>query len=620
MLGMMQKKWRNQFFALFILFLLLIIIPAFYHNFLISSSKSRSHSGTSKKRSHPNIIFITIDTLRADHLSCYGYKSKTSPNIDLLAKKSFLCTNVMAQVPLTLPSHATIFTGRSPISHGIKNNANFILDESEMTLAEVLKNKGYKTAAVIGGFPLISYFGLDQGFDHYDDQLNTRQYQVETAELERNARDVTDAALTWLKQNKQHLVFMWIHYYDPHLPYDPPKNYKNNFENRYDSEINFVDNQIGRLLSHLKDSKLFHETMLVITSDHGEGLGDHFEKDHGIFLYNSTLEIPLILKPASIIVKPREVDIQIATQDIMPTILDILGFSPPDDIDGISLAKFFKDQPKLPATDLPPFYIESYYPYFKYKWSILRGIVWKGYKFVDAPSYELYDLMNDKKEIQNLYQKNNKIYVKLKEALNDILAKKETKDQFHEIDEEVMQKLKSLGYVGSDPDAPIEDISSLPDPKSRIQLLQKIEEAKKLLSRKDYKSAVLLLERVMQQDKTNPVIYNNLGIAFRKLGDRGKAFYYFREGLKHDPGNAFLHNNLGLLYREQGEYSLAIKEYQASIHNDPLFLGAYVNLSVAQFKSGKKEEAIKTIEKVLEQDPNFPEARRLLRTFENERK
>ncbi len=614
----MLRAKKNQLLAIITLFLLIIIIPAFYHNFLISSSKSRYHSSTSKKRSHPNIILITIDTLRADHLSCYGYKSKTSPNIDLLAEKSFLCTNVMAQVPLTLPSHATIFTGRSPLSHGIKNNANFILDESEVTLAKVLKSRGYKTAAVIGGFPLVSYFGINQGFDHYDDQLKTRKYQIETAELERNAKDVTDAALSWLKQNKQNLIFMWIHYYDPHLPYDPPKIYKNKFKNSYDSEINFVDNQIGRLSRYLNDSKLFQETMLVITSDHGEGLGDHFEEDHGIFLYNSTLEIPFILKPASRNFVAREIDIQIATQDIMPTILDMLGFSSPDEIDGISLARFFKSQPERhPTPDLPPFYIESYYPYFKYRWSILRGIVWKGFKFIDAPEGELYDLKSDRKETKNIYKKNSKIAFDLKESLNNILEKHEAKDQFFEIDQEVMQKLKSLGYVGSDPVVDIDDITSLPDPKTRIQLLQSIEEAKKLLSQKDFKSAVLLLERVMQQDKTNPVVYNNLGIAFRKLGDSEKAMRYFKDGLSHDPDNAFLHNNLGLLYREQGKYSLAIKEYQASIHSDPLFLGAHVNLSVAQFKAGKKEEAIKTIKRVLEQDPNFPEAKRLLRTYQN---
>ncbi len=614
----MSKKRKNKKFINILLFLFVIIlfISGSYQQLCFSDKNGSSNARARQKYYYPNIILITIDTLRADHLSCYGYKFKTSPHIDQLAKKSTLCTNVMAQVPLTLPSHATIFTGKSPLSHGIKNNANFILDESEITLAEILRSKGYHTAAFIGGFPLVSYFGLNQGFDYYDDQLNERQYQDENAELERNAKDVADSALSWLSKHEKNRFFIWIHFYDPHLPYTPPKEYEKGFESRYDAEISFVDAQIGKLMNFMEDFKLYPQTLIIITSDHGEGLGDHHEKDHGIFLYNSTLKIPLIIKPDLNRFSIRKIDTQIAAQDIMPTILDMIGIKSPEGLDGISVAQILKGHSDSRLTNQPPFYIESYYPFIKYKWSILRGIVWNGYKFIDAPKDELYNLAKDKNELHNVYQKSNEIVLKIEQFLRNFVENKESEIQFTEIDKGVLEKLKSLGYVGSNSPFEKKDFSSFPDPKTRILLLNKIDEAKKLLSKNQYKSAISLLKSVMQEDNTNPVIYNNLGIASLKLGESEKALYYFKIGLKHDPDNVYIHNNLGFLYRKQGKYSLSIREHQASIDNDPLFLGAIFNLSVAHYLDGNDVEAIKAIKKVLKEDPNFPEAKKMLKTYQ----
>lgn len=611
----MKKISKQKSIKALLFFVLIILLISVSYHYFFSFDTNFFKIKPQQDQSYPNILFITIDTLRADHLSCYGYKFKTSPNIDNLAKKSYLCTNVLAQVPLTLPSHATIFTGKSPLSHGIKNNANFILDESQTTLAEILKSKGYRTAAFIGGFPLISYFGLNQGFNYYDDNLNAKQYQNETSELERNAKDVTDAALSWLSKKKNSQFFVWIHFYDPHLPYTPPRNHEKRFESRYDAEISFVDDQIGRIMRFMEDAKLSSRTIIVITSDHGEGLGDHNEEDHGIFLYNSTLEIPLIIKPAVKSFNARRVSAQVSTQDIMPTILEMVGIPPLEGVDGISLVPILKSESDPRLIDQTPFYIESYYPFIKYKWSVLRGIIWNGYKFIDAPENELYYFINDRKELHNIYHKNSKIAKKMEDILGNILENSKVKKIFTEIDKEMLEKLKSLGYVGSESSYDMEDYSSLPDPKSRILILKKIDEAKKLMSENKFKSAISLLKKAMKEDDTNPVIYNNLGIAFRKLGEREKAFKFFNMGLKHDPDDPYLHNNLGLLYREQGELSLAIKEYQAAINNNPLFLGAYFNLSVAQYLAGHKEEAIKAIKKVLKEDPDFPEAKKMLSTF-----
>ena len=288
-----------------------------------------------------NLILVTIDTLRADRLSCYGYSRIQTPNIDALAAQGARFASVVAQVPLTLPSHCSILTGTYPMFHQVRDNVGYRLDASKNTLAEVLKAQGYRTAAFVGAYVLSAKFGLNQGFDFYDDDFGKPARAggiVNLNQLERPAAEVIRRAVQWIENKSNSPFFAWIHLYDPHDPYDPPAAFKARFAGRpYDGEVAYVDQQIGRLVEFLRSKDLYDDTVIALTSDHGESFGEHGEFTHGYFVYDSTLLVPLIIKAAgnsfkNVIVRP-----QVRTVDLMPTVLQMLGVAAPAGLQGLSM-------------------------------------------------------------------------------------------------------------------------------------------------------------------------------------------------------------------------------------------------------------------------------------------
>src|SRR5579863_1666687 len=353
----------------------------------------------------PNVVVITIDTLRADHLGCYGYKQIRTPNIDALAAESARFERAYTPVPVTLPAHTAIFTGTYPTLSGMHDFSGNKLNPSQPTLASVLKQQGYVTGAVIGSAVLDSRFGLNRGFDFYYDHFDFNRLQESNLEeMDRPGNVVADVALDWLEKNHGSKFFLWMHLYDPHYPYRPPAPYSEQYKDRlYDGEIAFADAQVGRLVAYLKANGLYRNTLIVLTGDHGESLGEHGEKTHGFFIYNATLHVPVIVHlPGA--ASPRVVPELANLADLMPTILQALKIEVPAQVQGQSLLPLLL--PKTAAAKEESsrnLYAETFLPRLHFNWSELRALETEKYHYIDAPRPELYDLAADPGETVNLY-------------------------------------------------------------------------------------------------------------------------------------------------------------------------------------------------------------------------
>ncbi|MCJ7679915.1 MAG: sulfatase, partial [Candidatus Aminicenantes bacterium] len=318
----------------------------------------------------PNVLLITIDTLRTDRVSVYSDKYLQTPVIDSIASRGAVFFQAFAHTPTTLPSHTNILTGTTPLFHGVHDNGIFTLDESFLTIAEILKSEGYATAAFIGAYPLDKRFGLGQGFDVYDDEYGSMESQ-KISYVERKAEVVIERAVNWL-QKRSGKWFLWIHLYDPHDPYDPPEPFKTDYINRYyDGEVAYVDHSLGKLVDYMESAGLFKQTFIVLTGDHGESLGEHGEETHGYFAYNSTLHIPLFIAGPE--VGKKSVGDLVGHVDIVPTICAAVGVAAPSWAEGLSLLPLMRGE-KFPNRTL---YFESLYPYYSRGWAPIRGVLRK---------------------------------------------------------------------------------------------------------------------------------------------------------------------------------------------------------------------------------------------------
>ena len=342
-----------------------------------------------------NLLVVTIDTLRPDRLSCYSPEHRRTPRIDALAAKGVLFERAFAHDPETLPSHTNIFLGMTSLAHGVSENSKSIVAPDFETLAELLKGRGYATGAFVSGFPLDSRFGLDQGFDVYDDHYPAKARPGD-AFSERPAEKTVAAALQWLSAQKGKW-FCWVHLWDPHDPYAPPEPYATQFkDDPYSGEVAYVDAEIGRLMDALGQAGLEGRTAVVLTGDHGESLGDHGETFHGYFAYNATLWVPLIIAAPG--AKAGRVKDYVSHVDIFPTVCDLLGLEKPASLQGGSLSPFLRGRTR-PAR---PIYFEALEAYINRGWAPLRGVIENGKKFISSPIPELYDMESDFAEEKNL--------------------------------------------------------------------------------------------------------------------------------------------------------------------------------------------------------------------------
>lgn len=598
------------------------------------------------------MVLITIDTLRADHVGCYGYKQIKTPNIDSLAAEGARFDHAFAVVPVTLPSHSTMLTGTYPMLSGMHDFSGNKLSPRQPTLAAVLKQAGYATGAVIGSAVLDSRFGLNQGFDFYYDHFEfSRLEEANLDEMERPGNVVADLTLDWLGKNSQKKFFLWMHLYDPHYPYRPPEPYSREYASHpYDGEIAFADEQVGRLLRFLKEKGLYQNTLIVLSGDHGESLGEHGEKTHGFFVYNATMHVPLIIRlPES---EPaRAVSNLVSLVDLMPTVLAALGLEIPSQVQGRSLLQELHGDTADQPRDL---YGETFLPRLHFNWSELRATENAKYHFIDAPRPELYDLAKDPSEVHNLLTEKKAVGEEMRSKLTALIRQYSAGKEMAEktgLDPVLMERLKSLGYAGfsggSDPNVANRD---LPDPKDRIatyelisdaiadsqhgRYQESIEKLKAALKTepnsvpahylqglnyyrsKMFPEAVEELQKAVQLSPDYALAFFNLGIAQAHAGQIDAAIQTLQKTLQLDGTNFDAAYNLGVAFLQKKQFALAADAFRQSVAINPELAGGYRALGETLLYEDKLDEAISNLRRAVElapQEPSFHES--LARAF-----
>jgi arylsulfatase A-like enzyme len=557
-----------------------------------------------KKSPPPDVFLVTIDTLRADHVHCYGYESIQTPTLDGLAKDGIRFAQAFTPSPITNTSHTSILTGLLPSTHGVTDFA-VPLAPAHTTLAELLKNKGYHTAAFIGAVILDSKTlapGLDRGFDFYDNFPAHPQTKSRWGRVERRGMEVVQHAETWMTAHPAGAHFVWIHLYDPHDPYEPPPPYSQTYKDRlYDGEIAYADSALANFVAYLKKAGRYENALIVVVGDHGEGLGEHHEDTHGIFLYDSTTHVPLILKmPLKMSTQGnagKVIDAQVRTTDILPTVTDFLHVPPPAQLDGESLKPYFasaetRDRIAFGATDYP----------LRFGWAPLRSIRSEGFKFIEAPRPELYDLHADPKELANRYEPSNANAQKFHAMLAEIRAKSTTPASPNPANPGANDQLNALGYqsrVDTASPASAAEPSQLPDPKDKIEEQNLLHAA--MMASDDDRSdeARRALEKALQLDPKSPTALRQLGELELKAGDYLKAAEHLRLAREVRPEDATAAYYEGQARQKAGDLAGARDALEASLKLTPgqfparLLLGqVYLGLKDAKNAEDQFEAAL----------------------------
>ena len=611
-----------------------------------------------------NVLLITIDTLRADHLGCYGYSGIQTPCIDGLAKAGIQFNRAYTPVPITLPSHTTIMTGQYPIQTGVRDNGTFRVSERSTTLAELFHQQGYRTAAFVSAYVLDSRYGLNQGFDCYDDTLNPKG-QAMFLDSERSAEQVTRSALSWIDRNAGSKFFTWIHYYDPHASYHPPSPYAEQYASHpYAGEIAYTDHWIGVLLDHLKSLGILDNTLVILTADHGEGLEEHGEKTHAIFIYDSTLHVPLILRYPEKLPAGKRIEEFVRTLDIMPTVLSLAGIPIPSACTGVDLTQVIQGTKENLELML---YCESLYPQINHGWSPLEGIRTRDWKYIKAPKPELYHLVQDAGELDNLVDQpasaatrqtpRQQWQMRLEELKKQITIQKSPEGTSLALDPEARQRLQSLGYVwedkkevisnqlsviskdnGSQPASgtqhPVPDKSKklktdnfklitslnsnhspLPDPKDMIQVQGEIDLAASFVNDGEYEKAKEMLVPIAQQSSDDLFVHFLLGQVYTFLKEWDLARTEFLQVMDKSrkfsdiapDGYADAQVCLGIAYLEQGEYEKAIRELTESLKSNADQYQIFYNLGLACTRLGQQDPALGYFDRAILLKPDQPD-------------
>lgn len=565
------------------------------------AARARIHS-LRPAPSDVNVVLITLDTTRADRLGCYGYSGVKTPNIDRLAREGVLFEQATATVPLTFPSHSSMFTGLNPPRHGVHDNGGFFLDSSKVTLAERLKEAGLHTGAFVGAWVLDSKWGLAQGFDEYDDRFDLSTFKVVSlGTVQRDGNDVMDRALRWMTgAEAKGRFFAWIHLYDPHTPYEPPEPYASQYKNQpYVGEIAKTDAIVGRLIGHLETRNLLRNTVIVLTADHGESLGDHGESTHSYFIYDATTRVPLIIRtPWGLTGRSNA---QAAGADLFPTVLDLVGAAPQPDIDGHSLARALVDE----SADLRHVaYSETYYTRFHYGWSELRSLRDGRFKFIEAPTPELYDLHQDPGETNNIYKANSRRGEDMRSRLESFAGKAGSEaPEKQQLDPETLQRLAALGYVGSAP--AVKEGEVLADPKDKIRLYALIHDARDLGQADKLDEAIAKMRLVLAEDPQIVDGYISLGNWLGKAGRGAEAIDAYKQVLALQPDNEIAMVNLANVYRSRGETDKAVEGYRAALRLDPKSPQTWFQLATLFLDISRVDDAETTFRQSVDANPKM---------------
>ncbi len=559
----------------------------------------------------PNVVLITLDTVRADHLGCYGYKQIETPNLDAMAASGVRFSNAYTPVPITLPAHSVILTGTYPMRTGMHDFSGNRLNASQPTLATILSEKGYATGAVMGSAVLDSRFGLNRGFDFYYDHFDFSRLDERNLDaMERRGDAVVNRALSWLDGHRRKPFLLWVHLYDAHHPYTPPPPYAQKYRSHpYDGEIAFVDSQVGRVANYLKTKGLYDQSLVVVAGDHGEGLGEHGEKTHGFFIYNATLHVPLIIKlPTGTPQRKPVVDEAANLADLLPTILDIVGVSKPKEVQGRSLVAAMREKANTTPSE---HYAETYLPRIHFNWSELRGVRFRQYHFIDAPRPELYDLSADPRELKNLYAERRAVANELRKRLGELIAQYtpaagEKTAEKTGLDPALMERLKSLGYVAvSGGDDQVLTDRNLPDPKDRVQVYELVSDALTDSQHGRYAESIAKLKQAEKTEKDSIPIQYLLALNFYRQKDFPAAIEEFQAVLKLSPAYTLANYYLGLSYAETGNWEQAITSLERTLELDSTNFSAAFNMGAAYLKQGQIDKAEAAFQQSVKINPNY---------------
>jgi arylsulfatase A-like enzyme/Tfp pilus assembly protein PilF len=568
------------------------------------------------KESPLNVLLVTFDTTRADRIGCYGYSEPSSPNIDRLALEGTLFTQVFCTNPITLPSHASILTGTYPLLHGVRDNSTFVVPEDVTTLAEIFEEEGYETAAVIGSFVLDSRFNLDQGFAYYNDRLAEGWSKDEMAVramnafgfAERKANLVSLAALEWLKRPRSKPFFMWLHYFDPHQPINPPEPHHSRFSEPYAAEIAYADEQLGQVLTELRRQNEYDRTLIVVTSDHGEGLLDHSEASHSLLIFDSTMQVPLVYRmpgaPADL-----RLDQLTSTVDIMPTILDLLGFEIPVDVQGQSRAALVMGQEGPGSRAV---YGESLVGSLQCGWGALRSLRTTSEKLIHGPDVRYYRVDTDPGEIYNLAASEPEAVERLTRELDarmDLWGASESGESRTLPDEETMRKLASLGYItgGSSATQEIDDeltgVEGKDDPHQTMWLFDLMALSTESLRTGNPFQGIEGLEEVVRNDPDNIAALNYLAKAYLIESRRPElAKEYFERTLAINPNQEEAHHLMCRILRAEGDLEGARRHAESILAFQPHSVPAHFELAGISTSEGNTAQAREYLVKLLEID------------------
>src|SRR5262245_3103112 len=561
-------------------------------------------------RSNPrlNVILVTFDTTRADRLGAYGYQHGLTKGFDDFARRGVVFDRAYAPAPVTLPSHATMLTGLYPPEHGLRVNGAGRLDRHIPLLPEILKKHGYDTGAFIAAPVLDSQYGLDRGFDTYDDDLPQKTLGNHIGEPRRDGQAVVDSALSWLGQRTARPFFCWIHLFDAHAPYDPrPDFFGPEFVHRpYDAGVAWEVRQFERLAMFLKDRQLDANTLVVVVGDHGEGLDDHLETEHGMLVYNSTLHVPLVF------VGPREcrpathVPDAVSLVDLAPTLLDILRIPAPNHVSGRSLLAALEGK-TIGSRD---FYAETNTPFVYNHWSPLYAVITNRWKYIQTTRPELYDLQNDFGEQTNLAESAGEECQHMRNALEvRQQALVPAAAQNLRLSERDRANLQALGYVAGGKSASavnvMKEAEVLPDVKDMLPYLGKFDKARHLSMEGRLEESIALLQEIAGATSDFPAAGVLLGECLAQAGHLDEAVATYRSVLARRPDFAGAHFTLGKILSNQGHFEQAVVEFREFIKQDPDSAPVHFELARALTNLQDFEEAIAEYREAIRIAPEF---------------
>jgi arylsulfatase A-like enzyme/Flp pilus assembly protein TadD len=592
-----------------------------------------------------NVLLVTIDTLRRDRLGAYGNGRGLTPTLDRLASSGVRFTHAFSHAPMTLPAHTSILTGRTPRTHGVHANGSFRLDDGIPTLATVLEHAGYRTGAFVGAFVLDARFGLSRGFDDYDDRY---PHETDTTfrVTDRRAAEVVKAAGDWIlppsvpspqspTSNPQSPIptpwFAWVHLFDPHAPYDAPAEYRAG-RSPYDAEVAYTDAMLGQLLGRLGAAHALDRTVILVTADHGESLGDHGETTHGLFAYDSTLAVPLIVSGTT--VGRGVIDAPVAHADILPTIVDLLDVASPANVDGQSVVS-------PPAADRA-IYFEALEANLTRGWAPLTGVVAGDWKYIDLPVPELYDLGADPGEQHNVVERDGARRDTLQRALAQLTASRQGAAAPAGVDADVAARLRSLGYTAAAVAPRQRQYGAVDDPKRLVALNERFNTALEMFNsgrsgealsgflalvreRPDFitartsaatvlitsnraNDAIALLRDRPEAQASAPEILAKLGAALQRAGDLKGAADAFERSRAAGNQNPEIFNDLGVVYAQSGRVAEARAMFQELLRRDPNAAGTWTNLGLAELSAKRLDAATDAFRHAVAADPSNGEA------------